>query len=307
MSNKHNTYIITNEDSGQRIDAFLSNIYSDLSRSYIQKQIKESNVLINDIVPKPSQILKTDDIVTEKFKQETNAELKAENIAIQVLYEDTCMLVVNKPSNMLTHPTSKERSHTLVNALLHYTKGELSTCNGTDRPGIVHRLDRNTSGILMIAKNDECYEFLKEQMQNRTIEKKYYALVSGVIKDNNGTIESNIGRHPSRPEKMAVIDSGKPSITHYSVLERFANFTLLDITLETGRTHQIRVHMAHIGHPIVNDSLYGNIKLPVKTNEQTLQSYSLKFITPYDNTEKSVSIPMDNDIIKALNYLRSKK
>ena len=307
MNNKHNIHVITSEDSGQRIDSFLANVYSSFSRSFIQKQIKNGNILLNDVQTKPSQILKVDDVVIEKFDTESTTIINEENIPLQVVYEDDCMLVVNKPSNMLTHPTSTERTNTLVNALLYYTKGNLSTCNGVDRPGIVHRLDRNTSGLLMISKTDESYELIKRQIQDRVIEKKYFALVSGVLKDDKGTINANIGRHPKKPEKMAVVDSGKPSVTHYSVIERFDKFTLLDITLETGRTHQIRVHMSHIGHPIVNDTMYGNIKLPVKTSEQALQAYSLKFVSPSDGTNKHVEIPMDDDIIKALNYLRSKK
>ena len=175
------------------------------------------------------------------------------------------------------------------------------------RPGIVHRLDRNTSGLLMVAKNNSAYEALKKQMQERTIEKKYYALVCGALKDDEGTIIENIGRHPSKPEKMAVTPDGKPSVTHYKVIERFQAHTLLDVTLETGRTHQIRVHMAYIKHPIVNDTMYGGSKLPVKTSEQVLQAYSLKFVSPADNSQKHITLDFDSDIIKTLNYLRSKK
>ena len=208
---------------------------------------------------------------------------------------------------MLTHPTSTEKSGTLVNALLYYTNSKLAFAAGIDRPGIVHRLDRNTSGLLIVAKNDEAYFFLKKQMQNRTSEKKYYAIVCGIPQSAEDTIITDIGGHPTKPEKMAVISNGKQSITHYNVIDTFNNFALLDVTLETGRTHQIRVHMSHIGHPIVNDTLYGGKSLPVNSNEQALQAYSLSFVSPEDNEQKHIVTGFDNDIIKTINYLRCTK
>lgn len=307
MSNNIKTYTVEYEDAGQRTDIFLSEIYSDFSRSNIQKAIKNGNVLVNNKVAKPSQIIRTDDVIQVCLENTKQQELLVQNIPLDIKYEDESMLVVNKPSGMLTHPTSKERTNTLVNALLYYTKGQLSTCNGEDRPGIVHRLDRNTSGLLMIAKNNEAYEELKKQMQEHTVKKHYYALVCGSVKNDEDIIDANIGRHPTKPEKMAVTVDGKPSITNYKVIERFNNYTLLDVNLITGRTHQIRVHMSHIGHPIVNDTMYGGSTIPVKTNEQVLQSYSLEFISPFDNQQRHIEIGFDNDIIKALNYLRSKK
>ncbi len=294
------------EDSGQRLDVFLSSVVSDLSRSAIQKQIKNGNIVVNENIEKASYILKTDDIISLNIVNYNITPPVAENIPLKILYNDDCVAVVYKPTNMLTHPTTTERNQTLVNALLYTFGDNLSHCNGLHRPGIVHRLDRNTSGLLLVAKNDYAYNFLKEQMQNRTIEKKYYAIVQGGFNQDTGIINENIGRHPNKPEKMAVLPTGKPSITHYKVLERFNGFTYLDINLETGRTHQIRVHMSHIKHPIVNDSMYGGIKLPVKTDEQVLQAYSLKFISPHDKCEHIITIEPDSDIIKVLNYLRSK-
>ena len=306
-NNLTNKFIIESEDANQRLDSFLSVIYQDFSRSFIQKQIKSYNVLVNDKETKNSYILKTDDTITVNFETNQQFEIKPENIPIEILYEDEHMAVINKPSGMLTHPTSKETTGTLVNALLFHFKGKLSNSNGIQRPGIVHRLDRNTSGLLMIAKTNEAYDFLKKQMQNHEIEKKYYALVCGNIDNDEGTIRTNIGRHPSKPEKMAVVPDGKPSVTHYKVLERFNTHTLLDINLETGRTHQIRVHMSYIHHPIVNDTMYGGSKLPVKTTEQVLQAYSLKFFSLCDNETKHIQINFDDDLEKTLNYLRSKK
>lgn len=301
------TYIVEDSDANSRIDTFLSNIYSGLSRTFIQKQIKDNHVLVNNKIVKPSYILKTDDTVIIDFKTESVYTINPQNINLDIRYEDESMLVVNKPSGMLTHPTSIEKENTLVNALIYKYGDNLSNCNGNNRPGIVHRLDRNTSGLLMIAKTNDAYAFLKEKMQLRDIEKKYYAVVCGNIEQDESTINENIGRHPTRPEKMAVTKDGKPSVTHYKVLERFGTHTLLDIKLETGRTHQIRVHMAYIGHPIVNDTMYGGAKIPVKTSEQVLQAYSLTFISPYDNKVHNVKIDYDSDIIKTLNYLRSKK
>lgn len=304
---KTDTYIIDSEDVNTRIDTFLANIYSDVSRSFVQKQIKNGNVLLNGNTVKSSVILKAEDVLTILFESQTDYIIEPENIPVEIRYEDDSMLVVNKPSGMLTHPTSTEMTGTLVNAMLYYTNGQLSDCNGANRPGIVHRLDRNTSGLLMIAKTNDAYEFLKTQMQQRTVEKKYYAVVCGNLEADEGTINKNIGRHKTKPEKMTVDDSGKLSITHYKVLERFGTHTFIEINLETGRTHQIRVHMSYIGHPLVNDTLYGGCKLPVKTKEQVLQAFSLKFTSPYDSKERVITIDYDDDIIKTLNYLRSKK
>lgn len=304
---KIETFVIEQEDANIRLDNFLSNIYQDISRSYIQKQIKTGRVTVNTNTTKPSYILKNDDVISTDFEDAAAEVIEPQNIPLEILYEDNSMLVVNKPAGMLTHPTSLEKENTLVNALLYYTNGKLADCNGLFRPGIVHRLDRNTSGLLMTAKNNDAYNFLKSEMQQHNIEKKYYAIVSGVIKDDTGTINEPIGRHRSKPEKMAVVHDGKPSVTHYKVMERFNNFTLVEVKLETGRTHQIRVHMAYIKHPIVNDTLYGGTKIPVKTKEQVLQAYSLKFTSPQDNSEHLIKIDFDDDIIKTLNYLRSKK
>ena len=213
------------------------------------------------------------------------------------------MLVVNKPSGMLTHPTAIETTGTLVNALLYKYENNLSDINGDFRRGIIHRLDRNTSGLLMIAKNNEAHKYLVEKMKQREIEKKYLALVKGIIEEDNFTINKPIGRNPKQPHKMCVLEGGKESISEIRVLERFKTATLVEIKLITGRTHQIRVHMASIGHPVYNDTLYGFGKMKIKTEEQVLQSYKLKFPKPFDNEIISLEIPKDEKICKVLEVL----
>ena len=296
---------ITDEEAEERLDVFLSSIFSEYSRSKIQKLIGDEKILVNDKQTKNSYKLRENDVI-KIFDEEEISTIEPENIPLDIRYEDENLLVVNKPKNMLTHPTANEKKGTLVNALLwHYEK--LSDVNGKIRAGIVHRLDRNTTGLLLVAKNNFAHEFLYEQIKNRNITKKYLAIVHGVLKEDEGEINAPIARNPKHPEKMCVLTNGKPSLTRFKVLERFENQTYVELNLITGRTHQIRVHMAHIGHPIVNDSLYSNIKFKAKTTEQVLQSYSLTFCKPSDNNIVKIEIPPDDDIEKVLRYLRSKK
>ena len=215
------------------------------------------------------------------------------------------MLVVNKPSGMLTHPTAIERENTLVNALLYHFGGNLSDINGVFRRGILHRLDRNTSGLLMIAKNNKAHEFLANQIKEHTITKKYRAVVKGVVEKDEFEIDSPIGRNPNQPHKMAVREDGKPSKTIVKILERFKDATYLELTLVTGRTHQIRVHMKSINHPVYNDTLYGAGQGKVKTEEQVLQSYYLRFTKPFGDEIIELEIEPDDKIQKVLKYLRS--
>src|SRR5574344_888966 len=216
------------------------------------------------------------------------------------------MLVINKPSGMLTHPTINETSGTLVNALLYkYGKSGLSDINGEFRQGIVHRLDRNTSGLLMIAKNNKTHEFLANEIKHRNIEKKYLTITKGVIKEDEGILNFPIGRNPKNPAKMCVLEGGKESLTEFKVLDRFKDATYLELNLKTGRTHQIRVHLSHIHHPIINDSLYGGGNFKVKTDEQVLQSYKLSFTKPFFCETINLEIELDEKIKKVLKYLRA--
>ena len=289
-----------------RLDAFLSKQQEFSSRSQVQNLIDKKQVYVNSKIAKSSYKVKTDDEIWVELSEDFNVIINPENIPIEIVYEDENIAVINKPKNMITHPTVKETSGTLVNAILYkYGAEGLSDINGIMRPGIVHRLDRNTSGLIMIAKNNKAHGFLAEQIRTKSAKRKYLAIVHGNFENNTGTINAPISRNPSKPEKMGVVEGGKSAVTHYKVLEQFKGFSFVELELETGRTHQIRVHMSHIGHPIVNDSLYNKIPFKVKTTQQVLQSYSLQFATLDKNDIINLEIKPDNDIEKVLKYLRS--
>lgn len=289
-----------------RLDAFLSQQECFISRSQVQNLIKKKQVLVNGEIKKSSYLVDNDDEITVYLSEDFSVIIEPEDIALNIIYEDDDILVINKPKNMLTHPTNKETTGTLVNALLYkYGYEGLSDINGVMRPGIIHRLDRNTSGLLMIAKNNKAHKFLEEQIKTKTAKRQYLAVVHGNFEQKEGIINLPVGRNPVKPEKMAVIENGKPSITHYKVLEEFNNYSFIELTLETGRTHQIRVHMAYIGHPVVNDSLYSKKPFKVKTQEQVLQAYKLKFTAMKNNDIIELEIKPDNDIEKVFKFLRS--
>lgn len=297
---------IDENDENKRLDSYLAEITPDFSRSKIQSLIKSGNVLINGTSKKPSYTLKENDKIEFELPQNEEIKIKAQNIPLNIIYEDENMLVVNKPSGMLTHPTALERENTLVNALLYKYGDNLSDINGEFRRGILHRLDRNTSGLLMIAKNNQAHEFLSEQIKNHTITKKYRAIVKGNYSKDEDKIDLPIGRNPNQPHKMTVTDAGKPSITLVKVIKRFKDATYLDLTLITGRTHQIRVHLSHMKHPIYNDTLYGAGIGKVKTQEQVLQSYYLRFTKPFTDEIIELEIEPDEKIKKVLNYFENR-
>lgn len=296
---------IDENDENKRLDSFLAEVTTDLSRSKIQSFIKSGNVSVNGTLKKASYLLKEDDKVEFEIPQTSEIKIEPENIPLEIVYEDENMLVVNKPSGMLTHPTTIEKSGTLVNALLYKYGDNLSDINGEFRRGILHRLDRNTSGLLMIAKNNKAHEFLANQIKNHTITKKYRAIAKGIIAQDEFEINSPIGRNPNQPHKMAVREDGKPSRTIVKVVERFKDATYIELTLVTGRTHQIRVHLKSINHPIYNDTFYGAGQGKVKTEEQVLQSYFLRFTKPFEDEIIELEIEPDEKIQKVLKYLRS--
>lgn len=296
-------FIIEENTEYQRLDVFLAEFMPNISRSKIQTEIKSGNTKVNSKLVKPSYVLKIGDIV--EFNPLFSEEVKPmpENIPLEIVWEDDNMAVVNKSSGMLTHPTMQEMSGTLVNALLYKYGENLSDLNGYLRRGIVHRLDRNTSGLIMIAKNNRTHEFLVNEMKNKYFCKKYLAIVKGIVEENSFEINTPIGRHLTQPHKQCVREDGKESLTIVNVLERLNGATLVELTLITGRTHQIRVHMASIGHPVYNDTLYGFGKIKIKTEEQVLQSYKLEFTKPFSETRIYLEIPKDEKFEKVIKAL----
>lgn len=298
---------IDENDENKRLDSYLSEMTPDLSRSKIQNLIKSGAVKVNDTLKKSSYSLKENDKIDFEIPETESIKIEPQNIPLEIVWEDENMLVVNKPSGMLTHPTSIERENTLVNALLYKYGDNLSDINGEFRRGILHRLDRNTSGLLMVAKNNEAHEFLAKQIKNHTITKKYHAIVKGVINEDKFEINSPIGRNTNQPHKMMTREDGKPSKTIVKVIERFKDATYVELTLITGRTHQIRVHMKSINHPVYNDTLYGAGQGKVKTDEQVLQSYFLRFTKPFKDEIIELEIEPDEKISKVLKFLRANK
>lgn len=300
-------FLVDENDENLRLDSFLASVCNDLSRSKLQNLIKSGAVKVNCSEKKPSYAIKEGDRIEVDLKEDEILKIMPEDIQLEIVYEDDNMLVVNKPSGMLTHPTTIERSGTLVNALIHKYGENLSDLNGEYRRGIVHRLDRNTSGLLMVAKNNKTHEYLAQIIKEHNLTKKYRAVVKGVIKEDEFEIDLPIGRNPNQPHKMSVRDDGKKSFTRVKVIERFKEFTYIELTLITGRTHQIRVHMSYLRHPVYNDTLYGAGQGKVKTDEQVLQSYNLRFTKPFSDEIIELKIKPDEKIIKVLNYLESKK
>ncbi len=296
---------VDESDADTRVDSFLSSIFDKYSRTKLQDLIKNKNVIVNNKIVKPSYMLHTDDEIICNFDDADITKIESENIQLEIVYEDEYYAIVNKPSGMLTHPTSKEKNGTLVNALLSKYGEHLSDINGEYRRGIVHRLDRNTSGLLVVAKTNISHEKFAEMIKNREVEKRYKAVVKGCISENM-VIDQPIGRNKSQPNKMCVTPDGKDSLTEIFVIEQFHDATYIDINLKTGRTHQIRVHLSYLGHPVYNDTLYGFGKMKIKTEEQVLQSYKIKFKHPFNNTLIDVQIEPDEKIIKVLNYLHNK-
>ena len=299
-------FLVHSQEKGNRIDKYLSVVLPDCSRSFLQKLIEEEQVTVDGKPVKSNYKVRNGDRISVNIPDAVEPEIEAEDIPLDILYEDTDLLVVNKPKGMVVHPCPGHYSGTLVNALMFHCKEDLSGINGVMRPGIVHRIDMNTTGSLMVCKNDTAHNFLAEQLKVHSITRKYVAIVHGNIKEDSGTVNAPIGRHPVDRKKMAVNrKNGKEAVTHYRVLERFGNFTYIECRLETGRTHQIRVHMSSLGHPLLGDEVYGPSRCPYSWLQgQTLHAQVLGFIHPSTKEYMEFFAPLPDYFSELLRQLR---
>lgn len=295
---------ITEEIEDERIDKCLSMLIDSLSRSFIQKLIKEEAVKVNGQPVKGSYRVKTDDVVEFELPKAVEPDIEPEDIPLDILYEDKDVIVINKPKGMVVHPAAGHYSGTLVNALMFHCGSELSGINGYMRPGIVHRIDKDTTGSIIACKNNVSHNAIAEQLKEHSITRRYAAVCWGSLKDDEGTVDKPIGRHPTDRKKMAVKErGGKHAVTHYRVLQRFNGYTYIECVLETGRTHQIRVHMASIGHPLLGDDVYSNKKCPFALQGQTLHAKTLGFIHPSTGEYVEVDAPLPEYFIHLLEIL----
>lgn len=299
-------FVIEKEQAGERLDKFLSESLPELSRTYVQKLIKEGQVTVNQQCEKANYKLEAEDRILLTIPDLKEPDILPENIPLDILYEDSDLLIVNKPKGMVVHPSAGHYSGTLVNALLYHCKDDLSGINGVMRPGIVHRIDMDTTGSLLVCKNDFTHNDIAEQLKVHSINRVYHAIVHGVVKAEEGTIDAPIGRHPIDRKKMCINHkNGKHAVTHYKVLQRFSNFTYIECRLETGRTHQIRVHMASIGHPLLGDRVYGPAKSPANLQGQTLHAKTIGIRHPRTGEYLEADAPLPEYFIKLLKKLEN--
>ncbi len=294
---------ITEEQRGMRLDLMLTEMYPEHTRSYLQKQVKNGAVLLNGKTAKPGASLKPGDMVDAEFSEPEEPEVLPEPIPLTVVYEDSDVILVDKPKGMVVHPAPGHTSGTLVNALLYHCR-DLSGINGVLRPGIVHRIDKDTTGLVIACKNDMAHQSLAGQLKAHTVTRRYYAIVNGNFREDEGVVNAPIARHRTERKKMAVDPSGREAITHFRVLERFGNYTFLECRLETGRTHQIRVHMSHIGHPLLGDEQYGSGKSRFHTEGQCLHAYIFGFIHPRTGEYMEFQSELPTYFTKILTALR---
>jgi 23S rRNA pseudouridine1911/1915/1917 synthase len=297
-------HIIDEEQENVRIDKVISSLNEEWSRTQVQQWIKDGNVMVNGKPVKPNYKCALNDRITIEIPEPEPLEVEPEEMDLDIYYEDKDVLVVNKPKGMVVHPAPGHTTGTLVNGLMAHCK-DLSGINGVMRPGIVHRIDKDTSGLLMVAKNDLAHERLVEQLVEKTVTRKYYAIVHGVIPHEVGTIDAPIGRDPKDRQSMAVVDNGKPAVTHFRVLERLKDFTFIECELETGRTHQIRVHMKYIGYPLAGDPKYGP-KKTIDANGQLLHAAVLGFNHPRTGEYMEFEAPLPKDFQDILELLRKR-
>ncbi|MCD8222583.1 MAG: RluA family pseudouridine synthase [Clostridiales bacterium] len=297
--------IIVDEDEGLRVDRYLADHCNDLTRSHIQKILKDGGVQVNEKTVRGSYKVIRGDNISLDVPEAVDPEILPEEMPLDILYEDDDILLINKPKGMVVHPAAGHSSGTLVNGLMSHCKGSLSGINGVMRPGIVHRIDRDTTGVIIVCKNDVAHNHIAAQLKEHSIKRKYFAIVHGVIKEDSGTVDAPIGRHPTDRKKMSVNHrNGKRAVTHYHVLQRFSGYTYIECQLETGRTHQIRVHMASIGHPILGDRVYGPAKCPYpELQGQTLHAGILGIVHPRSGEWIEFSSPLPEYFRKLLEKL----
>ena len=295
-------------ENGERIDKYLSNEMSGFSRSYIQKLMKDGHVYVNGKAVKANYKLAYDDMITVEIPDLVEPDIVPENIPLDILYEDDDILIVNKPKGMVVHPAAGHYSGTLVNALMYHCGESLSGINGVMRPGIVHRIDMDTTGSLLVCKNDQAHQKLAEQLKVHSMKRVYHAIVCGKLKEDSGTIDAPIGRHPVDRKKMSInYQNGREAVTHYQVLERFGDYTYISCRLETGRTHQIRVHMASIRHPLLGDNVYGPQKCPFKLQGQTLHAKILGITHPTTGEYMEFDAPLPEYFEDLLGRMRQNR
>lgn len=299
-------FLITEECENERLDKALSELTDDtVSRSYLQKLIKDNQIYVNNKPQKASYKLKADDYVSFVIPEQVEPNILPEKMDLDILYEDNDVIVVNKPKDMVVHPAAGHFEHTLVNGLLYHCKDSLSGINGVLRPGIVHRIDKDTTGSIIACKNDIAHREIAAALKEHSIVRKYRAICAGVIKEDEGTVDAPIGRDEKDRKKMSVNHkNGKNAVTHYRVLERFKDYTYIECMLETGRTHQIRVHMSSIGHPLIGDEVYSSRKWPFKLSGQTLHAYILGFHQPKTGEYIQTEAPLPEYFVLLLDKLR---
>lgn len=295
------------DENDIRIDSFLAKKYENFSRAYFAKLLQDEKILYNGRLCKPSMKISSGSLIRIDFPEIEESRTKPEDIDIEIVYEDEWLAVINKPQGMVVHPAAGHKGGTLVNALLHRYKGELSDINGVIRPGIVHRIDKDTSGLILVVKQNTIHKEIAELIRKHEIKRTYLAIVNGIIDEKTGTIDASIGRSIENRLKNSVMKDGKQAISHFKVLERFQNMTYVEIDLETGRTHQIRVHFSYIRHPVLGDSLYGGQRKAYPTNGQLLHAYKLEFTHPVTNRIVVVKAPAPEHFEKILMQLRKEK
>lgn len=297
--------IVPREEEGERIDKYLTKALDGLSRSYIQKQIENNGLIVNEKPAKANLKVKADDEVFLEIPDSIVPDIEPENIPLDIVYEDDDVCIVNKPQGMVVHPAAGHYSGTLVNALMYHLEGRLSGINGVLRPGIVHRIDKDTSGLLIICKNDNSHNNIAAQLKEHSCRRVYHSIVHGNIDVDELTIDAPLGRSDKDRKKMTVRNDGKRAVTHVKVLERFGNYTYIECRLETGRTHQIRVHMAHIGHPVMGDPVYSTAKEPVKLSGQVLHAKTIGYKDLKTGDFKEFDSELPEYFKKTLAYLRN--